>query len=299
MTASHGRIKYVFNEQVKSLDRQGQTSGPIRVGFASGRQNETFDLVVAADGATSRTRALGLLCGIRDHVFPTGIWAAYFSTPRDLLDGRKMGMGYNAPGGRFLTLGPKPSGGSLITMLCRRNDEGFRRATEQDGVKEFITEQYSDAGWISKQVIAEMRDAEDFYASEIVQVKLPRLQNGRFVVLGDAGYAVGPTGFGTSIALAGAYILAGELRKNPGNVEAGLQGYENHLRPMIQEMQKIPPLVSIIATPQSAWAIWLRNNLFGLFTRSGIAELVLRLFGGGAFGSSDKFPLPEYEWRNK
>jgi flavin-dependent dehydrogenase len=50
-------------------------------------------------------------------------------------------------------------------------------------------------------------DSEDFYAGEIVQAKIPRLYDGRVVLVGDAGYAAGPTGSGTSLALAGAYIL--------------------------------------------------------------------------------------------
>jgi len=46
-------------------------------------------------------------------------------------------------------------------------------------------------------------DAKDFYASEIVQVKVPSLFRYGFVLVGDAGYAASLTGGGTSLALAG------------------------------------------------------------------------------------------------
>lgn len=38
-------------------------NGPIKVEFANGLPPSEYDLVVAADGATSTTRAMGLGCG--------------------------------------------------------------------------------------------------------------------------------------------------------------------------------------------------------------------------------------------
>lgn len=106
-------------------------------------------------------------------------------------------------------------------------------------------------GWKTEILVQQMMDAEDFYASEIVQVKVPSLYNGRFVLVGDAGYAVGPIGNGTTLALTGAYILAGEVGKHAGDLAAGLRGYEMRMRPLIEETQKIPPLVPTILAPQT------------------------------------------------
>lgn len=181
-------------------------------------------------------------------------------------------------------------------MMSRGSAAPFRHAVEQGEEKDFVSRHYLNAGWIANQLIEELQTAEDFYASEIVQVKVPQLFDGRFVLVGDAGYAVGPTGFGTSIALAGAYVLAGEIKHHAGDVDAALEAYQAQMAPLIKKMQKIPPLVSSIAMPQSAWAIWLRNNIFALVAWSGIAELLQRWFGGGAFQDSSEFPLPQYEW---
>lgn len=140
-----------------------------------------------------------------------------------------------------------------------------------------------------------MMEADDFYASEMVQVKLPRIVKGRFALVGDAGYAPGPTGTGTTLALAGAYILAGEIGKHKGDLAAGLKGYEERMRPLIEDMQKIPPLVPGIIAPQTAWGLWLRNNIFAFITWTRVLEVVQRYFGG-AFASTDQYKLPEYEW---
>lgn len=141
----------------------------------------------------------------------------------------------------------------------------------------------------------EMLDSEDFYASEIVQVKIPSLYNGRLVLVGDAGYAAGLTGGGTSLALAGGYMLAGEIGKHTGNLTAGLQGYEHRMRPIINELQKIPPLVTTVLAPQTVWGICLQNYAFAFIAWTGIAEFAQRWLGG-AFASTEAFPLPDYAW---
>lgn len=295
LTAKNERIKYFFDEQIVSI-KQGTKEGPVEVEFASGERSESFDLVVAADGATSRTRAIGLQCSVRDHVHPTDIWAAYFSTKKDYVGGSNISLGCSAPGGRLITTGSKRSGGGHVMMMSRGSATAFRRAVESSRERDFVARHYTDAGWITNELIEELTTAEDFYASEVVQVKVPQLFNGHFVLVGDAGYAVGPTGFGTSIALAGAYILGGEINKHSGDLKAGLEAYQTQMQPLIKEMQKIPPLVSFIAMPQSAWTIWLRNNIFAVVAWSGIAEVLQRWFGGGAFGDSKEFPLPTYKW---
>lgn len=180
-------------------------------------------------------------------------------------------------------------------MMSRGTAAAFRQASEQGREREFVAEHYTDAGWISNELVEELKTAEDFYASEIVQVKVPRLHKGRLVLVGDAGYAVGPRGFGTSIALAGALILAGEIKKHAGDVEAALEAYDGQMRPLIKKMQKIPPFLGSIVAPQSAWVIWARNCIFALVAWSGIAEFLERFFAG-AFEDSKEFPLPEYEW---
>ncbi|OBT83645.1 hypothetical protein VE02_08037 [Pseudogymnoascus sp. 03VT05] len=73
LTKDNKSIKYVFGEQVVSIRHQidGKVNCPIIVEFANGLATAEYDLVVACDGATSRTRAMGLGCGSRDFVYPS------------------------------------------------------------------------------------------------------------------------------------------------------------------------------------------------------------------------------------
>ncbi|KAI4126417.1 MAG: hypothetical protein LQ338_003757 [Usnochroma carphineum] len=303
LTKDNKNIRYVFGEQVISMQKNEKDDGPVKVEFANGLPTSEYDLVVACDGATSRTRALGLDCGVRDHIKPTNCWAAQFSIKQDILEGSKTAQSYSAPGGRFIGVGPDPSGVNRVGLMGihPRDDHDatlpFREAMTQgdDALKQFIAQHYKGAGWKTDEIVKGMMEAGDFYASEIVQVKTPSLYNGRFVPVGDAGYASGFTGAGTTLAIAGAYVLAGEVGRHKDNLAAGLRGYEQRMRPIIDDLQKIPPLVPTIFAPQTAWGLWLRNNIFAFVAWTGVLEFAQRFFGG-AFASTDKYGLPDYEW---
>ena len=62
----------------------------------------------------------------------------------------------------------------------------------------------------------------------------PRWSQGRVVVAGDAGYCASPmSGQGTSLALIGAYVLAGELAAASGAHQAAFDQYEKEMRPFV------------------------------------------------------------------
>ncbi|KAK8079364.1 hypothetical protein PG997_007182 [Apiospora hydei] len=242
LTKDNKHISYVFGEQAASMkwhhDSKGGSNGEqITVGFMNGHPTTTFDLVVACDGATSRTRAMGLGCGIRDYVQSTNAWAAYYSTPpgQDLLKGASggIGHGYNAVGGRMLGIDAPDAatGSNRLTFMHggvqeQKATQPFREAVQKDdeALRNFVSEQLTGAGWICDEAAGLIANADDFYASELVQVKLPSLYKGRFVLVGDAGYAPGPTGTGTSLAMAGAYVLAGEIHRHRGDLGGWTKG---------------------------------------------------------------------------
>ncbi|KAM0214266.1 hypothetical protein ACHAPA_006514 [Fusarium lateritium] len=304
-TKDNKNINYIFDEQIASMPQSEKRPGPVRVTFANGTPASEYDLVVACDGATSRTRVLGFGGKVHDRIIPTNCWAAYFSMPQDLLNGSKIGQGFSAVRGRNISIGTDPAGFSRALVMCMNPKDkpesslAFREASAEgsDALKKYIAQHYRGVGWKSDIAMREMMSSKDFYASEIVQVKTPDLYKGRFVLVGDAGYAAGLTGAGTSLALTGAYILAGELGKHEGDIAAGLRGYEQQIRPLVNKMQVIPPLVTTILAPQTAWGIWLRNNIFAFIAWTGLIEFAQRYIGA-SFGDAKEFPIPEYKWEN-
>jgi len=309
MTKDNQNIRYVFNEQVSSMQQKGD--GPVEVDFMNGLPSSQFDLVVACDGSTSRTRAMGFGCGVRDHIVPLHCWQAFYSMKRDLLAGSKTKQTWSTTGGRVMGIGPSALGASRITMMHvpPRNDRGdatlpFREAAKggDETLKRYILQLYEGAGWRCKEIFQDLMQSDDFYATEMVQVKTPNLHKGRFVLVGDAGYSSGLTGTGTSLAMAGAYVLAGEIGRHPNDLAAGLRAYEERMKPIVDDLHKIPPGIPGIFAPQTAWGIWFRNNVFALVAGimayssvfSGVFAWVAALYAS-AFGT-DKHPLPDYKW---
>jgi 2-polyprenyl-6-methoxyphenol hydroxylase-like FAD-dependent oxidoreductase len=303
LTKDNQNIQYVFGEQIASMQQIENEDGQITVEFTNGLETSEYDLVVACDGATSRTRAMGFGVGVRDNIDPVNSWAAYFSIKQDLIKGSKIGHGYSAVRGRFLAISSEPTGGNRVLLMSMHpRNKGdlitpFREAMAQgeEALKRYVAQHYKGAGWKTDEVMTALAGSSDFYANEIVQVKIPNLYKGRLVLVGDAGYAPGPTGTGTTLAMTGAYVLAGEVCKNQGDIQAGLKSYEERMKPIIKDMQKIPPLVSSIAAPQTACGIWLRNNIFAFIAWTNILDYAQKLFGGSSTGT-DKYNLPNYPW---
>ncbi|KAM7211143.1 hypothetical protein V8F06_013476 [Rhypophila decipiens] len=288
-------VRYIFDETITAITQQNP-GGPVMFEFANDHNPPAeFDLVVAADGATSRTRALALGCSVRDYMQPVNAWAAFFTVLQkdssDLLDGSSLGHGYTAVGGRFVAIAPRTAtqsvdpdnnnnGGNRVTLMgiyprsSPKLMASFREAVAQGEtcIKKCIVEQFRGAGWKTDLVMDGMLDpsrCSEFYATEIVQLKPPTLYKGRVVLVGDAGYASGPTGMGTSLAMAGAYILAGEVmshwNKNENDsLDRGLKAYEESMRRIVDKMARIPPFIPGVLAPYTAWGLWLRNAVFRL-----------------------------------
>ena len=58
------------------------------------------------------------------------------------------------------------------------------------------------------------------------------------------------TGMGTTLAVVGAYLLAGEIASQPVLGDA-FKGYERVMRPWVERVQKTPPGVPRVANPTS------------------------------------------------
>lgn len=134
-----------------------------------------------------------------------------------------------------------------------------------------------------------MDQADDFYMTRAAQVKLPKWTNGRALVLGDAAWAT--FGIGTTLAIEGAYLLAGELSKiqSSQDIPEALERYERVFRPFYAKMEELPSGYPQMLFPQSAWGIWVRNAILWLASKT----KVHKLFQGD---SENSWKLPSYEW---
>jgi 2-polyprenyl-6-methoxyphenol hydroxylase-like FAD-dependent oxidoreductase len=100
--------------------------------------------------------------------------------------------------------------------------------------QQVLSEVYAGIGWEVPRLLEMMPGAADYYFDVAAQISMPHWSQGRVALVGDAGYCASPmSGQGTSLALIGAYVLAGELAAASDVRQTAFQRYETEMRPFV------------------------------------------------------------------
>ncbi|NEA45307.1 FAD-dependent monooxygenase [Streptomyces sp. SID10815] len=280
--ATSEHTEYLFEDEITRLTDTGEQ---VHAAFRN-RPGRSFDLVVAADGARSRTR--DLVFGDTTDTKAVGLSTAYFTIPRDPGDDR-WARWHSATGGRTMTLRPDNQGTIRACLSFLSPPSGHERLGPE-AQKRLLHQVFTGAGRQAPHVLAAMDTAPDFFFETVVQVRMPCWSRGRVAVVGDAGYCASPlSGMGTSLALVGAYVLAGELGLHSHHTRA-FQRYEALLRPYAERAQNLPPGVPRIASPRTRPGIHALHIALRAASRPGIAQALRRFLVPPA----DTFTLPSY-----
>jgi 2-polyprenyl-6-methoxyphenol hydroxylase-like FAD-dependent oxidoreductase len=272
------------------------------VEFTNGKKANSYDLLVAADGVGSKIRGQMLSAPSSEQIRDEGCYASYFTIKSDLLQKSRMAKWFNSTNGRvvFFRPDPDPRGRTRAylvnvtpdgdTTLSQRLKDGLEQGHE--AYKDLMEELFEDAGWISKKVIEGMRASDDFYCSIFAQTRSPKLCDGRVVLLGDAGYAT--PGIGTSLAIIGGYVLAGEILRHDCDVRPALEAYEGLMQPFVQSQQRSTNMMRYL-NPQTEWGIVIRNTFMKAATFLMLDYLAM--VGAAWLGFTEKkLMMPQYEW---
>ena len=294
-------VSYIFGDMVESLE---ESEKEVRVKFTNGTPSMAFDLVVAADGLGSKIRDMAF-GNDNSHIRSLNAYVSYFSVPPSESD-TKWARVHGLNKGRSMVVRPDNldrTRAFVNVVAYKDSDERLPRFAKamRDGVsaqKTMVQGLFEDAGWESSRILKGMRESDDFYMQHVAQVRLNRWSSGHVTVVGDAGYAPSPfTGMGTSVAFIGAYILAGEISRQPENIPAALESYERVLRPYVESIQKLPPGIPWIINPQSTLGLKVLTTVvwsLGLLSKTGLPTLISKV---AQFLPSLKTPfqLPDYE----
>ena len=202
------------------------------------------DLLVIAEGLRSRTRDLVMPVTVTD----LGMYIAYLTIPRQESDDRWWNW-QQVPGSRAIHLRPDNLGSTRAMLSFLSDVRGLEDLTRDDQVA-ILRKTFADAGGAAPRILAQLDDAPmDFDA--IGQVRAPRWSKGRVALLGDAAFCPSPVGGGgSSLALIGAYVLAGELSR-ADDPRSALTRYEQFMRPHVSSAQQVRPVVLRRASPQT------------------------------------------------
>ena len=252
-------VEYIFDDYITGLD---QDDAGVTVTFAKSNETKQFDFVVAADGLRSKTRRIAF-SDSNTKIVDLCMYAGYFDIPWEERDGM-WSRWYNDTQGRAVVVRPNKNNGTTSVYLAQIIADASRVADlpikEQ---KKEVLRIFGDVGWEAPRILKKLdsKDGEKFYLHEAAQAKSASLANGRVVLLGDSGYCPSPiSGQGTTLALIGAYILAGCISAHTDHHEV-LSQYEKLMKPFVDSAQKLPPGAPWIVNPQTTTGINIRNNV--------------------------------------
>ncbi|WP_438485251.1 FAD-dependent monooxygenase [Streptomyces sp. S186] len=232
--ATGDTVEYLFDDSLTSLT---QDDRKVHVTFERGAPR-TFDLVVGADGlhSTVRRLAFGPEADCLRHL---GSYVGLFTAPNFLdLDYWQVYHQSGDLGG--MVMSARNNTESRVLLALRQAEPLEYDHRDVGAQKRLLAERFADAGWELPHTLKYMWDAPDFHFDSMSQIHLDSWSRGRVVLLGDAGYCGSPmTGQGTSLALIGAYVLAGELRAARGDHRAAFAAYERELREYVARTQQL------------------------------------------------------------
>jgi 2-polyprenyl-6-methoxyphenol hydroxylase-like FAD-dependent oxidoreductase len=228
-----GDVELLFGDTI-----QGITQSPdgTQVQFAK-HSVRAFDLVIGADGLHSNVRRI--VFGEESRFLrDLGLYLCVYTVPNYLkLD--RMEVQYSELG-RIAALWS--SRGDASAKACF----GFAAPSLRIDLRDRAEQQqalqavYEGIGWEVPRLLEMMPTASDWYFDTAAQIDMPRWSQGRVALVGDAAYCASPmSGQGTSIALIGAYVLAGELAAAAGNHPRAFAEFESVMRPFVEANQAL------------------------------------------------------------
>jgi 2-polyprenyl-6-methoxyphenol hydroxylase-like FAD-dependent oxidoreductase len=234
------RVEYRFDARICELTQSGDA---VDVALSDGT-TLSVDLVVGADGPHSAVRRLTF--GPEEQfVKPLGGYHAWFTAPDTAgLDGWY--LMHQAPGGLNASMRPSHDPAIGKAGLAFRSEPLEYDRRDLDQQRRLLADRFAGVGWHAAELVSAAAQADDFYFDAFAQVHMPSWSSGRVTLCGDAGYCASPlSGMGTSLALVGAYVLAGELGPaadglGTARVTAALQRYATVMRPYVDKCQDLP-----------------------------------------------------------
>lgn len=273
----------VFDDEI--IDIQ-QHPDHVRVRLRKGGDRR-FDLVIGADGLRSNVRRL-VFGPESEFETQLGYVVAAFEVrgyrPRD----EDVYVVHNRPSRMVARFALRSDRSLFLFVFAARSP---MIPLDLPAQKAMLRETYGDAKWECREILGELERADNLYFDSVSQIKMTGWSRGRVALVGDAAFCVSlMAGQGSALAMAAAYVLAGELAKSEGRHEQAFRSYEGLLRDYIASKQKGAARFSAAFAPKTQWGLFLRNQVIRACAIPGLARL--------GFGRDiiDGLRLPDYDW---
>ena len=262
----------IFGDTIKQIE---QDEEKVSVTFKSGL-TRSFDLLVGADGLHSIVR--NLIFGEESQFEKYyGYYTSSFTMNNYTNEERAFSM-FNVPNKQVAvyTISKEKAASFFIFTAPEKLNYEHHDIEKQ---KQILKNEFMNAGWKCPELLSKIDTTSDFYFDSISQIQIENWSKGRVSLVGDACYCPSLlSGKGSTLAMVGAYILAGELKLANGNYKTAYEEYEKLLKPFMEKKQKSAQAFAKSFVPKSNFGIWLRNQVFKLMSISFIANIVFKQF---------------------
>jgi 2-polyprenyl-6-methoxyphenol hydroxylase-like FAD-dependent oxidoreductase len=287
-SAIDGKVETIFGDSVARIEDEGDR---VRVGFDRAAPREV-DLVIGADGLHSRVRQLAFGPETRFEV-SLGYHVAAFEVegyrPRDEL----VYVSHGVPGRQISRLSLRDDRTLFLFIFRDEYMTTENPSSEKEEHKAVLANAFADVGWEAPQILAAMENAGDIYFDRVSQIRMDRWWRGRTALIGDAAACVSlMAGEGTGLAMAEAYVLAGELSDRGGDHISAFARYQDRMMPFLERKQDSAAKFASSFAPKSAFGITFRNLVTRLFRIPSFADFFI------GRDLRDDVELPSYEFEN-
>lgn len=276
-------VETIYGDTIVRID---QHHAGADVTFAHGPRRR-FDLVVGADGLHSRVRELMFGPAERYERY-LGLKVAAFDVggyrPRDELV-YVMCTDVGQQVSRFSMRDDR----TMFLFIWADDDPALPDTREAQ--KAALRARFGRSGWECPRILDVLDDAPDLYFDRVSQIDLvdESWTRGRVTLVGDAAACISLLGGqGSSLAMAAAYVLAGELHRSNGSIELACRQYEARFRSFAAMKRRAARRFAGSFAPPSKFSLFLRNQVFKLMSWPWVADLV------ASRGFRDRLTLPTY-----
>ena len=218
------RVDVKFNTEITNVV---QRDGGARVTL-SDKTTEEVDLVVIADGIRSSLRQK--IFGDSLLSYKWGIWGAWAPKEFSHFDGYHVMSG----AGEFLLSIPYFDRSAIGLIYAIKPEDTIAVSPRS---QEHILQRFKNLNPQIKNIVSAIDLANGMFIDELVKVDLKRWHKGAVVVIGDAKHGLSPlSGWGTSLALEDAFILAQELKAG-SNLQVSLDIFSSKRDKAIRKVQ--------------------------------------------------------------
>ncbi|MBS0579661.1 MAG: FAD-binding domain [Proteobacteria bacterium] len=248
---------------------------------------ERFDLVIGAGGLHSPVRRL--VFGPREWFEKyLGYYIASFSVENYPRRDAHTYVTYSAPGLQVSRYSLRD--GRTVFLLAFASAARLPLpAHDLTAQKDALRRSFRWAGWECREILDALDGCEELYFDSVSQIRMQSWQEGRIALVGDACFCPSLlAGQGSALAMAAAYILAGELARTDGDYRLAFPAYEHLLQPLLVRKQRAAESFARSFVPQTELGILMRNSVTRLMAFAPFARLFMGRF------LRDPLTLPNY-----